>query len=120
MWRGNKFAITGVRGSLPDSHPCARSVGRHLISFQYRQASILQTNAAFEEYFSVSRQQWKLSCFESRRTFLLATQSSIVPSAIKIHKFNSQSHKYHTVFSSRRILYEYWLSADVKKVGPLE
>ena len=104
MWRGNKFAITRFRGSFPDSHPCARSVGHHLISFQYRQAIILQSNVAFEEYYSVSRQQWKLSCFESRRTFLLETQSFIVPSAFKIHKasfnnLNSQSHKYHTVLS---------------------
>ena len=125
MWRGNKFAKTRFRASFPDLHPCARSVGHHLISFQYRQASILQSNVAFEEYYSVSRQQWKLSCFESSRTFLLERQSPIVPSASKIqkasfNKLNSQSHKYHTVFSSRRILCEYWLSADVKKEGPLE
>ena len=54
MWRGNKFAITRFRGSFPDSHPCARSVGHHLILFQYRQASLLQSNVAFEEYYSVS------------------------------------------------------------------
>ena len=54
MWRGNKFAITRFRGSFPDSHPCARSVGRHLILFRYRQGSFLQSNVDFEVYYSVS------------------------------------------------------------------